>query len=1468
MPVQAAQWTEFLSCPICYNEFDENVHKPISLGCSHTVCKTCLNKLHRKACPFDQTAINTDIDVLPVNFALLQLVGAQVPDHQTVKLSNVGENKHYEVAKKCVEDLALYLKPLSGGKGVASLNQSALSRPMQRKLVTLVNCQLVEEEGRVRAMRAARSLGERTVTELILQHQNPQQLSANLWAAVRARGCQFLGPAMQEEALKLVLLALEDGSALSRKVLVLFVVQRLEPRFPQASKTSIGHVVQLLYRASCFKVTKRDEDSSLMQLKEEFRSYEALRREHDAQIVHIAMEAGLRISPEQWSSLLYGDLAHKSHMQSIIDKLQSPESFAKSVQELTIVLQRTGDPANLNRLRPHLELLANIDPNPDAASPTWEQLENAMVAVKTVVHGLVDFIQNYSRKGHETPQPQPNSKFAHSQEELEKYRLRNKKISATVRTFPLLNKVGVNSTVSTTTGNVISVIGSPEATGKMVPSTNGIANLESGVPQLIPRCADTSLRALENTKKGGKTGANGQNVSGSPTESLPENKIGSPPKTPVSQAAATSAGPPNIGTEVNSVPPKSSPFVPRVPVYPPHSDNVQYFQDPRTQLSYEVPQYPQTGYYPPPPTVPAGVAPCVPRFVRSNNVPESSLPPASVPYADHYSTFPPRDRLNSPYQPPPPQPYGPVPPVPSGMYAPVYDSRRIWRPQMYPRDDIIRSNSLPPMDVMHSSVYQTSLRERYNSLDGYYSVACQPPNEQRTVPLPREPCGHLKTGYEEQLRRKPEQWAQYHTQKTPLVSSTLPMATPSPTPPSPLFSVDFSTEFSESVSDLSGTKFEEDHLSHYSPWSCGTIGSCINAIDSEPKDVIANSNAVLMDLDSGDVKRRVHLFETQRRAKEEDPIIPFSDGPIISKWGAISRSSRTGYHTTDPIQATASQGSATKPISVSDYVPYVNAVDSRWSAYGSDSTTSARYAERDRFIVTDLSGHRKHSSTGDLLSIELQQAKSNSLLLQREANALAMQQKWNSLDEGSRLTLNLLSKEIDLRNGETDYTEDCADTKPDRDIELELSALDTDEPDGQGEQIEEILDIQLGISSQDDQLLNGTTVENGHPLKQHQKESLEQKRQSLGEDLVILEEQKTILPVTSCFSQPIPTSVSNASCLPLRTAGSAGSRSLKTAHIMSEDKNDFLKPVANGRMSTMTALDDKLLGEKLQYYYSSSEGEDEDSEKEDKEGESTVPESVGEVELSSDGSAVNTGPKGVINDWRRFKQLETEQRQEQRREMERLIKKLSMTCRSHLDEENDKQKQKELQEKINGKMTLQEYNMIHNDEDDEEFLQRYRKQRMEEMRQQLYSGQQFKQVFEITSGEAFLDTVDKEHKSTLIMIHIYEDDIPGTESLHGCMICLAAEYPTVKFCRVKSSLIGASARFTNNALPALLVYKAGELIGNFVRITDQLGEDFFAVDLEAFLQECGLLPEKDLVLLTSIHNPSACYSEDSDLEID
>lgn len=187
-------------------------------------------------------------------------------------------------------------------------------------------------------------------------------------------------------------------------------------------------------------------------------------------------------------------------------------------------------------------------------------------------------------------------------------------------------------------------------------------------------------------------------------------------------------------------------------------------------------------------------------------------------------------------------------------------------------------------------------------------------------------------------------------------------------------------------------------------------------------------------------------------------------------------------------------------------------------------------------------------------------------------------------------------------------------------------------------------------------------------------------------------------------------------------------------------------------------------------------------------------------------------------------------------------------------------------------MTMQEYNMLQEDEDDEDFLQHYRMQRIEEMRRQLCRGKRFAQVYELNSGEDFLEALDKEDKSTLVMIHIYEPDVPGCEAMRGSLLCLAQEYPLVKFCSVRSSAISTSALFRDSALPALLVYKGGDLIGNFVRVTDQLGEDFFAVDLEALLQEYGLLPDKPPIVPKTVRNGAIIQNtvsdEDSDLDID
>jgi hypothetical protein len=175
------------------------------------------------------------------------------------------------------------------------------------------------------------SIVKRACKDTIGLEHNP---TPSLWSEIRERGCQFLGPQIQEDALKLILHALDVCGHMSRKVLVLYVVLRLRECNLRASKTSIGHVVQLLYRAGCFKLEKRDQQSSLMEIKREYSKYAALRRQHDMQIISIALEAGIRMTPEQWSKKLFGDETHRADMQSIIDSLQSQLSLEKIVNDL------------------------------------------------------------------------------------------------------------------------------------------------------------------------------------------------------------------------------------------------------------------------------------------------------------------------------------------------------------------------------------------------------------------------------------------------------------------------------------------------------------------------------------------------------------------------------------------------------------------------------------------------------------------------------------------------------------------------------------------------------------------------------------------------------------------------------------------------------------------------------------------------------------------------------------------------------------------------------------------------------------------------------------------------------------------------------------------------------------------------------------------------------------------------------
>ncbi|XP_012265944.2 phosducin-like protein [Athalia rosae] len=271
----------------------------------------------------------------------------------------------------------------------------------------------------------------------------------------------------------------------------------------------------------------------------------------------------------------------------------------------------------------------------------------------------------------------------------------------------------------------------------------------------------------------------------------------------------------------------------------------------------------------------------------------------------------------------------------------------------------------------------------------------------------------------------------------------------------------------------------------------------------------------------------------------------------------------------------------------------------------------------------------------------------------------------------------------------------------------------------------------------------------------------------------------------------------------------------------------------------MATLDDKILGEKLHYYCSSS-SEDEGNDSANSGDEDTsknqckpLQSSIGEsVEYSKwDGTSSNTGPKGVLGDWQRFKQIEAEKRIEQEKERIALMKKLSLTCKSALDEEKEKLEETDpdLVELLN-----------------DDFLLNYQKQRMQEMLQQA-DKLKFGKVLNLKSADQFLTAIDKEHESVTVVIHIYEANNEGCITMNGCLLMLATEYPHVKFCTIQGSAAGLSRHFKKEGVPALLVYKKGQVIGNFVRITDHLGTDFYSSDIENFLIEHGMLNDKSCV---------------------
>lgn len=252
----------------------------------------------------------------------------------------------------------------------------------------------------------------------------------------------------------------------------------------------------------------------------------------------------------------------------------------------------------------------------------------------------------------------------------------------------------------------------------------------------------------------------------------------------------------------------------------------------------------------------------------------------------------------------------------------------------------------------------------------------------------------------------------------------------------------------------------------------------------------------------------------------------------------------------------------------------------------------------------------------------------------------------------------------------------------------------------------------------------------------------------------------------------------------------------------------------------MANLEDKLTGENLQYYCSSSEDEEPET--------TAVDSNACSLKKGPPFTSNNTGPKGVVQDWLLCKQLEEQSLVNNTKKNIELAKRMCLTTKTDTGDANQ----------ANEKLDLEFRELM-----SEEFLLRFQKQRIAEIMEKS-NTKIFGKVGLLKSSDEFINAVDKEETSITVVIHIFDSKNPACKKINEYLEFIAADYKTVKFCKINCQVAGMSQNFYANGLPALLIYRGKELVGNHVRLTDELSNDFFSSDFETFLIENNVIIDK------------------------
>ena len=216
----------------------------------------------------------------------------------------------------------------------------------------------------------------------------------------------------------------------------------------------------------------------------------------------------------------------------------------------------------------------------------------------------------------------------------------------------------------------------------------------------------------------------------------------------------------------------------------------------------------------------------------------------------------------------------------------------------------------------------------------------------------------------------------------------------------------------------------------------------------------------------------------------------------------------------------------------------------------------------------------------------------------------------------------------------------------------------------------------------------------------------------------------------------------------------------------------------------------------------------------------------------------NTGVKGVLADYREAKQQEQSMKEKERLdELEALYQATHPAMRRAEDCITSTNNNNDTNDRDNDSY----------DEDDD-FLKRFRNQRLSELKQQQQqrSTTSFppKALFgSLTSvtPEEYVKLVDNMNNINIddyyLIVHLYESSIQQCQILHSTLDKLASSWLEHHVQFIEVDALDANSNLDTICLPAILIYKRGELIHNMVRFTDDLPRGYDVEDVRKVLEK-------------------------------